>query len=77
MSTARNLVVSLDETREGLQLWRERALFWLCWACLAAMAVANLIIDSDFKWPMLSLAVVLSAALFGRSLGAQPMSLLD
>ena len=41
------------------------------------MAVVNLIIDSDFKWPLLSLAVLLGAALIGRSLGSQQMSLPD
>jgi hypothetical protein len=27
------------ETREGRPLWWERALFWLCWACLAVLAI--------------------------------------
>ncbi len=27
------------ESREGPQLWWERALFWLCWVCLALLAV--------------------------------------
>lgn len=27
------------ETREGPQLWWERLLFWLCWVCLALVAV--------------------------------------
>lgn len=26
------------ENREGPPLWWERALFWLCWACLAGLA---------------------------------------
>lgn len=27
------------EGREGPPLWWERALFWLCWACLAALGL--------------------------------------
>ena len=27
------------ETRGGPPLWWERALFWLCWACLAALGL--------------------------------------
>lgn len=27
------------ESREGPQLWWERALFWLCWVCLSLLAV--------------------------------------
>ena len=27
------------ERRDGLPLWWERVLFWLCWACLAALLV--------------------------------------
>jgi hypothetical protein len=27
------------EAREGRPLWWERALFWLCWACLAGLAI--------------------------------------
>ena len=27
------------ESRDGPQLWWERALFWLCWACLVALVV--------------------------------------
>lgn len=27
------------ERRDGPPLWWERALFWLCWACLAALGV--------------------------------------
>jgi hypothetical protein len=27
------------ESRDGAPLWWERALFWLCWACLAALLV--------------------------------------
>ena len=27
------------ETREGAMLWWERALFWLCWACLAVLGI--------------------------------------
>ena len=27
------------ESRKGPPLWWERTLFWLCWACLAALAL--------------------------------------
>ena len=27
------------EGREGTPLWWERVLFWLCWACLAALGL--------------------------------------
>ena len=27
------------ESRDGPPLWWERALFWLCWACLAALGL--------------------------------------
>jgi hypothetical protein len=27
------------EAREGPPLWWERALFWLCWACLAGLVI--------------------------------------
>ena len=27
------------ESRDGAPLWWERALFWLCWACLVALVV--------------------------------------
>lgn len=27
------------EQRDGPSLWWERALFWLCWACLAALGL--------------------------------------
>ena len=27
------------ENREGAPLWWERALFWLCWVCLAALGL--------------------------------------
>lgn len=27
------------ENREGQPLWWERSLFWLCWACLAALGL--------------------------------------
>jgi hypothetical protein len=27
------------ESREGPSLWWERALFWLCWACLLALGI--------------------------------------
>lgn len=27
------------ERRDGQPLWWERVLFWLCWACLAALLV--------------------------------------
>ena len=27
------------ESRQGPPLWWERALFWLCWACLAALGL--------------------------------------
>jgi hypothetical protein len=27
------------ENRDGPPLWWERALFWLCWACLAALGL--------------------------------------
>jgi hypothetical protein len=27
------------ERRDGRPLWWERALFWLCWACLAALGL--------------------------------------
>jgi hypothetical protein len=27
------------ESREGPPLWWERSLFWLCWACLAALGL--------------------------------------
>lgn len=27
------------ERREGSPPWRERALFWLCWACLGALGL--------------------------------------
>jgi hypothetical protein len=27
------------ESRDGSPLWWEQALFWLCWACLAALGV--------------------------------------
>ena len=27
------------ESRDGPPLWWERALFWLCWACLVALVV--------------------------------------
>lgn len=27
------------QRREGLSSWWERALFWLCWACLAVLGI--------------------------------------
>ena len=27
------------ESRDGSPIWWERALFWLCWACLAALGL--------------------------------------
>ncbi len=37
------------ERRDGPPLRWERALFWLCWACLAALGLW-IALSSDFRW---------------------------